>query len=146
MKRWEEQITMNAPTDKVFAYVSDFTGHGEWSGHGLQVTKISDDPVGVGTKFATLAKQFGTQREESTITEIAPGSAFAWDSAGALGRIHHWFALREESGSTIVTKGAEMAAPSLLARIMAFKISKDMPKGLRGDLARIKAAVEGSIQ
>ena len=63
-KRWEEKIDVKAPADKVWPLVSDFTRHGEWAGHGLQATKTSDGAVGVGTTYATTAKQFGTQKEQ----------------------------------------------------------------------------------
>ena len=49
MKKYEEQITINAPADKVYAYVSDFPRHGEWAGHGLAVTKDGDGPIAVGS-------------------------------------------------------------------------------------------------
>ena len=67
MKQYEEQITINAPADKVYAYVSDFTRHGEWAGHGLAVTKDGDGPVAVGSTFSTTAKSVrhpeGTQHD-----------------------------------------------------------------------------------
>ena len=31
MKRWEEITTIQAPASTVYAYVSDFARHGEWS-------------------------------------------------------------------------------------------------------------------
>jgi len=142
MKRFERSITINAPADKVFAYVSDFTRHGEWGGHGLAVTRDGDGPTAVGSTFSTTAKNFGTQREKSTITEMNPPKEFGWDSVGALGRVHHWFALSEGSGATTVTKGAEIAEPTFLAKMTMFKISKDMPKGFESDLANIKAKLE----
>ncbi len=144
MKRWEEATTIQAPADKVFSYVSDFARHSEWGGHGLQVSRADSGPVVVGTKFSTTAKQFGTQREESTITEMTAPQEFGWMSAGALGRLHHRFSLREDAGNTLLTKGAEFIEPTLLAKITMFKISRDLPKGLRSDLANIKATVEAS--
>ena len=144
MKRFEDKISIQAPAGRVFDYVSDFTRHGEWAGHGLEVTKSSDGPVAVGTTFSTTAKQFGTQREQSTITEITPGKTFAWDSKGALGRVHHWFSLSDDGGSTTLTKGGEIVEPTFLAKITSWKISKDMPKGFHSDLANIKAHLEGS--
>jgi uncharacterized membrane protein len=142
MKRFERSISINAPADKVFAYVSDFNRHGEWGGHGLAVTREDDGPIAVGSKFSTTAKQFGTQREQSTITEMNPPKEFGWDSVGALGRVHHWFSLSEESGATTVIKGGEIAEPTFLAKMTMFKISKDMPKGFESDLANIKAKLE----
>jgi len=142
MNRWERSTTINAPADKVFAYVSDFSRHCEWGGHGLAVTKDDDGPIAVGSKFSTTAKQFGTQREHSTITDMNPPKEFGWDSVGALGRIHHWFSLSEGSGSTTLTKGAEAVEPKLLAKMTMFKLSKDIPKGFEKDLANIKAKLE----
>jgi hypothetical protein len=144
MKRFEDRIWIHAPAGRVFEYVADFTRHGEWGGHGLEVTKSTDGPAAVGSTFSTTAKQFGTQREQSTITEITPGKTFAWDSTGALGRVHHWFSLSEDGESTILSKGAEMVEPTFLARMTSWKLSRDIPKGFHSDLANIKAHIEGS--
>ena len=144
MKRFEDRISISAPAGRVYDYVADFTRHGEWAGHGLEVTKSTEGPVAVGTTFSTTAKQFGTQREQSTITELTPGRAFAWDSTGTLGRVHHRFSLTEDGGSTTLTKGAEMVEPTFLAKLTSWKLSRDIPKGLHSDLANIKTHVEGS--
>jgi uncharacterized protein YndB with AHSA1/START domain len=144
MKRFEDRILIHAPAGRVFDYVADFTRHGEWAGDGLEVTRSTEGPVTVGTKFSTTAKQFGTQREQSTITEITPGRTFAWDSTGALGRVHHWFSLSDDGGSSTLSKGAEMVDPSFLAKITSWKLSKGIPKGIHSDLANIKARVETS--
>jgi len=144
MKRFEAKTTITAPAEKVFAYVSDFNHHPDWSGHGLTVKKEGDGPVAVGTTYATQAKQFGTQREHSTITEITPNTAFAWDSTGALGRVHHSFKLQEADGSTSVSRAAELSQPSFLAKLTSWKLSKDIPAGLESDLAKIKAKLESS--
>ena len=144
MRRFEERITINAPVEKVFDYVSDFSRHGEWSGHGLQVSKSSEGPVAVGATYSTEAKQFGTQREKSTVTDLTPGKTFGWDSTGALGGIHHWFAVSEEGGATVLAKGAELVQPSFLAKVMSWRISREMPKSLREDLEKIRASIEGS--
>lgn len=112
-------------------------------GHGLQVTKSTEGPVAVGSSFSTTAKQFGTQREQSTITELSPGSAFAWESTGALGRAGHRFSLADDGGSTTLSKSAEIVEPTFLAKLTSWKLSKDIPKGLHSDLANIKAQLEG---
>ena len=106
------------------------------------MTKPGDGPVAVGTTFSTTAKQFGTQREQSTITELTPDKTFAWDSTGALGRAHHWFSLSDEGDSTTMSKGAEVVDPSFLAKVTSWKLSKDIPKGIHSDLANIKARLE----
>ncbi len=136
-------MSINAPAGQVYDYVADFTRHGEWSGHGLQVTKSTEGPVAVGSSFSTMAKQFGTQREQSTVTELSPGSAFAWESTGALGRARHRFSLAGDGGSTTLSKSAEIVEPTFLAKLTSWKLSRDIPKGLHSDLASIKAHLEG---
>src|SRR3989442_10300259 len=99
MKRFEERVTVNAPADKVFDLVSNFTRHGEWSGHRLEVTPEKDGPVAVGSVFNTSAHQFGTQREKSTVTDLEAGETFGWGRNGALGEGHHRVALRPGGGA-----------------------------------------------
>jgi uncharacterized protein YndB with AHSA1/START domain len=138
----EETITISAPLNRVFEYVSDFTKHGEWAGNNLSAEKVGAGPVGVGTQYKTTAKQFGTQREQSTITQIDAPKTFEWDSVGALGKAHHWFHLSESGGATTVAKGGQMVEPKFLAKLMSRKLAKDMPAGFRRDLANIKAKLE----
>jgi hypothetical protein len=142
MRRFEERIAVSAPTGGVYDYVSDFKRHEEWSGNGLEVTQEGDGPIQVGTTFATVAKQFGTQRERSTVAELSRGVAFAWDSRGALGTVHHRFAMADDGGSTVLTKSAEFTQPSFLAKLTGWKLSKDVPAGLRSDLIKIKERLE----
>ena len=142
MKRFEESTMIAAPASSVYAYVSDFTRHGEWSGHELQVTRTSDGPVAVGSTFSTVAKLFGTQKEQSTITDLTPDTSFAWDSTGALGRAHHAFSLTEQDGKTVVRKSAEIVQPTFLAKMTSWRLSRDIPKSLASDLQKIKATLE----
>ena len=142
MKTFQAQTTIQAPSQAVFDYVSDFTKHGEWAGHGLAVTKDTDGPVAIGSTYSTVAKQFGTQREHSTVTELEPGAVFGWDSKGALGTIHHRFTVAAADGGTSLTKIAELSEPSFLAKVTSWRVSKGIPEGLRADVEKIKAHFE----
>jgi uncharacterized membrane protein len=139
MKRYEQQATIQAPAHDVYAYVSDFTRHGEWAGNHLVVTADGDGSVKPGSTFSTVAKQFGIQREHSTVTEMEPDAVFGWDSTGALGTAHHRFTVVAAEGATTLTKSAELTHPSFLAKITSWKLGKDIPAGLRSDVEKIKA-------
>jgi len=144
VKTFEARTTIRAQPQAVFDYVSDFTKHGGWAGHGLQVTMDSDGPIAVGSTFSTVAKQFGTQREHSTITELEPDRVFGWDSEGALGKIHHRFTVATADGGASLTKTAELVSPSFLAKLTSWRISKGIPEGLRSDVERIKEHLESA--
>ena len=141
-RRWEETIDVNAPAEKIWGIVGDFEKHSVWAGHGLTAMKTSEGPIGVGTTYATTAKQFGTQKENSTVTVHDAPKQFEWDSKGALGTVHHWFALSSAGDVTTVRKGAEMVQPTLLAKLTGRRIAKDIPKALREDLEKIKGKME----
>jgi hypothetical protein len=49
VRRFDKHTTIQAPADRIYAYVSDMTRHGDWAGDGLEVTRSSDGPVAVGT-------------------------------------------------------------------------------------------------
>ena len=142
MKTFEAGTTIAAPAQTVFDYVSDFTKHGEWAGHDLQVTKDTDGPVAVGATFSTVAKQFGTQREHSTITELEPGRTFGWESKGSLGTMHHRFTVTAADGGTDLTKSVEMTDPSLLAKLTSWRLTKGISEALRADVEKIKSKLE----
>ena len=129
MKRFEDQISIDAPIGHVYDYVADFPRHAEWAGNGLEVTKSTEGPVAVGSVFSTTAKQFGTQREQSTITEVSPGSAFAWESKGALGLARHRFSLAGDGASTTLTKSAEIVEPTFLGEGHELEALEGHPEG-----------------
>ncbi|HEY7269731.1 MAG TPA: SRPBCC family protein [Dehalococcoidia bacterium] len=143
MTRFEAKTDIKASPQQVFDYVSDMTKHGEWGAYGLEVTQTSGSGPGMGATYASTAKNFGTQREQQTVTAFDPGRRFAFQSKGALGLAEHAFDLSGSDGSTSVTKSMELVQPSFLARVMSFRIKGAQPKELAADLERIKAKLEG---
>jgi uncharacterized protein YndB with AHSA1/START domain len=144
LARFAREIVINAPPDQIFEYVADMPRHAEWAQHDLQVTQTSQGGAGVGSTFASVAHQFGTQRETQTIVDYAPGARFAFEAKGSLGTARHAFDLSAADGGTRVTKSMELTKPSLMSRIMGPMIAKQTKKGLAVDLERIKARVEAS--
>ena len=52
--------------------------------------------------------------------------------------------MTDEGGSTTLVKGAEMVQPSFLARVMTWRLGRDIPKSLQSDVENIKANLERS--
>jgi Polyketide cyclase / dehydrase and lipid transport len=142
LARYAREIVIKALPDKVFEYVADMPRHSEWAQHELQVTQTSQGGAGVGATYASVAHQFGTQRETQTVVDYTPGTRFAFDARGSIGTVRHAFDLAARDGGTQVTKSMEITKPSLMARIMAPMIAAQTKKGLVVDLERIKAKLE----
>jgi len=147
MAKVQQQITVNAPAEKVFSYVADISKHGEWGNPGqkLQVEKTSGGPVGQGATFKSVGKQFGTQNDTVTITEYVPNQRVVYESQGKAGHIRHAFEITPAGSGVELTKSADVLKagfPFVLFRpvVQAFVL----PGALKSDLGRIKAKLEVS--
>jgi uncharacterized protein YndB with AHSA1/START domain len=142
-----QKMTINAPQETVFAYVSDISKHGEWGhpGQKLQVEKTSQGPVGQGSTFKSVGQQFGTQNDTVTITEFTPSRRVVYESQGKAGHLRHWFEITPSGSGVEVEKGFDIVKAGfpfvLFAPVVKAFIA---PGALKGDLERIKAKLEGS--
>jgi uncharacterized protein YndB with AHSA1/START domain len=141
--RIARETVINAAPEKVFEYVADMPRHSEWGQHDLTVNQTSAGAAGVGSTFASVAHQFGVQKETQTVVDYTPGKRFAFDATGSIGTVRHAFELEPVGGGTKVTKTMEIFKPSLMARVMGPIIRSKTKAGLAVDLERIKAKLEG---
>ena len=142
-----QQITINAPAEKVFNYVADISKHGEWGNPGqkLQVEKTSAGPVGQGSTFKSVGHQFGRQDDTVTITEYAPNRRVVYESQGKAGTLRHWFEITPSGSGVEVQKGFDIVKAGFPFVIFAPVVKTFVaPGALKSDLGRIKAKVEGS--
>ena len=145
MARAEQQLTISAPAEKVFAYVADVSRHGEWAqpGHKLEVEKTSEGPVGQGATFRSIGHQFGRNEDTVTITEYAPNERVVYESEGNAGIMRHSFELSSADGGTRVTKSFEPVQSKFPFKLFSpLAMIFSVPGGLRGDLQRIKERLE----
>lgn len=144
MPRVERETTVNVPAAKAFPYLADVSRHVEWAGHSLEVQQTSEGPIAVGSTFSSVGHQLGTHKGQVTITELVPNEKIVYEAQDDVGHFRHSFVLAEQDGATRVTKGLEPLKLSLLFRLLSpFILRVAAPKGLAGDLQRIKEKLEG---
>jgi len=145
MPRVERETTINVPAAKAFPYLADVSRHGEWAGHNLEVQKTSEGPVAVGSTFSSVGHQLGTHKGQVTITELVPNEKIVYESQDDVGHFRHYILLAPKDGGTHITKGFEPLKLSLLFRLLSPVILRvAAPKGLDGDLQRIKEKLEAA--
>jgi uncharacterized protein YndB with AHSA1/START domain len=144
MARPTKETTINAPADKVFAYVADFTKHPEWALHPLQITPESNEPTHLGTKFRSVGHQFGRDNtNEVTVTEFEPDRRLVYESTSKDGHFRHSFELQASGETTRLSKSFEPISAPLVGKLMMPLVTGILvPKALVSDLARIKAKLE----
>lgn len=72
---------INAPVEKVFAFVTDFRTAPQWQDGVIESSQTPDGPTQVGTKMKTVRTFLG-QKLEATgeVTELVPNQKFAFKS------------------------------------------------------------------
>lgn len=102
-------IDIDAPIEKVFAYVSDLTTHGEWAANPLKIETISSGAVRIGSRYRSTANSRGaTFTAELVVTELQPPHRFAFSGQDGTGRFEHRFNLFSQDGGTRVERTVTM--------------------------------------
>jgi uncharacterized protein YndB with AHSA1/START domain len=142
----ERQTTVNATQEEVFLYLSDVGKHADWAQHGLEVTRAGDGPIAVGSKWETVGHQFGAQPGTVILTELQPNERIVYESDGKVGHFRHAFTMQASDGGTLITKSMEpLEVRNLPLKVLGPVVRGFIaPKGLDGDLSRIKAKLEGT--
>jgi len=141
--RFTKELSINAPPDKVFDYVSDISRHPEWAAHKLKIEPAATGSVGVGAKFNSVGHQMGMDsRDEVTVTEYSPSQRFSYEARSKEGLFRHVIQLSAEGTGTRVAKSTEVVEASLMTKLMTPLIMFMAPGVLSGDLKRIKQRVE----
>ena len=59
----EKSIIIQRPIEKVFAFVSDLQNATQWQSGVLEVRRVTEGPLGIGTQFAFVRKFMGRKME-----------------------------------------------------------------------------------
>jgi len=141
-----QSVTINASPEAVFSYVADVSKHGEWStpSHKLTVEKTSEGAVGQGTTFQSIGHQFGENNDTVTITEYRPNERVVFESEGKAGLIRHTFEVKPSNDGVELSKTFDPIETKMpLTLFMPLVKMFNAPRGLKGDLGRIKTKLEG---
>jgi uncharacterized protein YndB with AHSA1/START domain len=123
----EREILIQAPVDEVYEYICDFTRHTEWNHQPTEITKVSEGPIDVGTRFQAkerspgqgpwimrkveeivLRRIAGKGYTEAEITAMEPNRRLAWKAAFPLRTGGYWMKaeweieLESQNGATRV--------------------------------------------
>ena len=139
---------IEAPTDVVFNLMTDLDQVDSRISSIVRLEKLTDGPVGVGTRFRETRVMFGKEAtEELEFTAFDAGKSFTveCESCGAHYAMHHEFS--PDGGGTLLEVTFDMKPLSFLAKVMAPMsklMAKSCIKAFDKDLEEIKAHAEGS--
>ncbi len=161
------ETLVNAPVDRVFSYVADFTRYPEWSGETIRShKKTSQGPVGVGTTFRMVLYYEGqapsessagtsprTEIEDVEVTEFVCNERIAWEHHG--GQIAHRIIIGVQpvaSGTRMVLRDEWLGYSDVLDYIMSWVLFMAWPfawlatwHATRSKIRSIKTRVESGL-
>jgi uncharacterized protein YndB with AHSA1/START domain len=141
------QIAINAPPEKVFAYVSDLTRHPEWSGGRLRIEAVSSGSAAVGSQYISHGDLPGqkNRRNELRVSKVQPPSRFAFIASDpGFGDILHEFTFTPHGNATLVERRVSLNVPPITALALRAFIQPLLSKPMMDkSMAALKSRLEG---
>jgi uncharacterized protein YndB with AHSA1/START domain len=147
MKSIQISRTIAAPLAQVFQAVSDVRNFREAVPHITQVEFLSDQKVGVGTRFRetrlmngrehTVELEVAEYAENDRVRMISDAGGTIWDTI---------FTVSEGPNNVTLEMQMDIKPHTLLARIMTPLIRKMVVKGVESDMDSIKAFCESKAE
>jgi len=105
---WGGSVELNHPPEVVWDYLSSDSNDADWRGPWVvSVRKLSDGPVGIGTRYETVYRFFGQlQSVVVELTEVDPPRRMAWrqvDSPTVVSNVGAYDLERIDGGRTRFT-------------------------------------------
>ena len=137
----EESIVIGRTAEDVFAYVTDFRHSQEWQDTALEIRKVTDGPVRVGTRFEGIRKVMGRKMEVAV--EFVHQAKLPCEVDGHRGPMSGEALYRMESSpeGTKVTNRIELR-PSGLSRLAGPLVAAGIRRDVRTAQRRLKELLE----
>jgi uncharacterized membrane protein len=143
MIKVNKSIVINAPVEKVFAYMRDASSNLEWLPGVMEITDIRDEPGQVGSRFRWAYKMAGLRFEgETTLVEYAENQRMVTEGKGAI--LSRWqFDYTRVPEGTRLDLGVEYTVPApVLGHIAEKALRRQNEREAGLALSNIKAKME----
>jgi len=148
-ERFGATVTIDRPVEEVFAFLADGENDKRFSPRIVEIEKTTDGPPGVGTVYASTAKDGGIKaKHEFEITEFEPSTKIRWKelsrSTPVVVPVGGYDLAPAAGGGTELTFFNELEARSFFGRLIVGMALRSARKGADDFAAAIKRAIESS--
>ena len=142
MAHLETSITINRPSEEVFAFVVDPQNAVKWEGSVVDAANTSSGPIGVGTTQRYSFKFVG-QKIESTskITVYDAPRQFAWKSTAGPFPVSGGYTFESVPGGTRMIYRTDVE-PGGFFKLAGPLLTRQMQSQLENDLKKLKQVLE----
>jgi len=134
-------IVIDRPVHDVFEYVANLANVPQWNYAIVETRKLSEGPVGVGSRYFQLRSLPSPSEESLLVTEYEPDRRFAVE--GDLGPLSGTltYEFQETDGATRLTNSADLEAGGL-ARLAAPITTGRIREAVAANLEVLKSLLE----
>jgi carbon monoxide dehydrogenase subunit G len=109
--RFEADISIKATPETIWAAVADPETWPNWTDAVHGVKKLSEGPLGVGSKLRITVMFLIPVRLYMTITELVPGQRVAMEGRALFAKMTRYYVLRPQKERTEAIVGGEASGP-----------------------------------
>ncbi len=134
---------INAPVEKVFAFVADFRNNPKWQNGLIESTQTPDGPTQVGTKVKDVRTFLG-QKLDSTyeVIEFAPNRKLVFKSTSGPLQFTFTQTFEADSGGTKLGAHVEMEASGFF-KLAEGVLANTLKKEFESQAEKLKSLLEG---
>ena len=142
MPKIENSLVINAPIEKVWAYLDDISNASKYSESVIEAKKLTDGPTAIGTKYLYVAKFMGQKMEtKGEITAHDPPHKSAWKGVDSPFPMQGATELESVAGGTRVTQRVD-ATPGGFFKLAEPLLMKQFQSQGDADLTKLKQILE----
>jgi len=142
MEQFRTSVVIRRPVEEVFTFVSNYQNSPQWVSGGLEHTKVSAGPIGVGTVIRTSGRTMGLRLELTrVVTAYEPYARYAFRREYRqvpLTTIFLFEPVQDGTRLTIVVEGE----PAGLFKATAPLVLGTIRQQFEGDLRWLKTVLE----
>lgn len=126
MIQFEDAIGIDCPREEIFLFLANFENEPLWKANVIEKKKVTDGPIGVGTKWREKVRMIGPPAVNTfEVTEYEPDSKLSYKNAGPFSALVH-YTLAPLTGGTKFQITSEIGLPRLARPLMSALYKKSM--------------------
>ncbi|MBN2098635.1 MAG: SRPBCC family protein [Dehalococcoidia bacterium] len=130
--RFEADIRIKATPEAIWDTVADPETWPGWTKAVYRVKKLSEGPLGIGSRLRIIIWCIIPVRLHMTITEYVPGQRVAMEGKALIAKLSRYYMLQPQNGLTRAIVGGEATGPlAPLTWVIGQVLSKEIVQDLR---------------
>jgi uncharacterized membrane protein len=142
MIQTQASIVIDRPVSEVFAYVGDQTNAPHWQSGLVEVTRLTDGPIGIGTRHSFVRTFMGRRMEaRNEYTAYEPGQRITFRTTSGPVPLEAAYLFESVAGGTRLTSRIDMDAKGFV-KLAEPLIGRSLQRDVAANFIVLKALLE----